>query len=54
LSSPSSSTSLFPCSQRSRKPKVPGVSQPKWTKMYHDGWWMVSDQETVFCWIPVP
>jgi hypothetical protein len=24
-----SSTSLFPCSQRSRKPKVPGVSQPK-------------------------
>ncbi len=29
LSSPSSSTSLFPCSQRSRKPKVPGVSQPK-------------------------
>ncbi len=29
LSSPGSSTSLFPCSQRSRKPKVPGVSQPK-------------------------
>jgi hypothetical protein len=28
--------------------------EPAPTRVDHEGWWMVSGQETVFRWVPVP
>jgi hypothetical protein len=35
------------------KAQICGHSEPAPTNAHHQGW-MICDQETVFCWVPVP